>query len=127
MNAALGSGSGADTLTGPATSSCAISQRMARVKSSWCTHDTYCRPSPDVPPRPRRTSASSVSNTPPRSALIVIAERRAILRVRGVDAASSARSQAVATSMLNRHVSGTSGSAPPIVPCSSCAGPNVWA
>ena len=52
MNAALGSGSGAETLTGPATSSCAISQRMARVKSSWCTHDTYCRPSPDVPPRP---------------------------------------------------------------------------
>ncbi len=69
---------------GPATSSCAISQRMARVKSSWCTHETYCRPSPAVPPRPRRTSASSVSNTPPRSGLIVIAERSAILRVRGV-------------------------------------------
>ena len=83
----------------------------------------YCRPSPAVPPRPRRTSASSVSNTPPRSGLIVIAERSATLRVRGVDASSSARSHAVATSMLNRHVSGASGSAPPIVPCSSLRRP----
>jgi len=43
---------------------------------------------------------------PPRSGLMIIAERSLILRVRGVSAVSNARSQAFATSMLKRHAGG---------------------
>ena len=61
-----------------------------------------------------------MSKTPPRSGLIVIAERSATLRVRGVARlVERALPGAVATSMLNRHVSGASGSPPPRMPVAS--------
>ena len=47
-----------------------------------------------------------MSNTPPVSGLNVIADLSATLRVPGQIASSKVRSQALATSMLNRHVSG---------------------
>ena len=59
---------------------------------------------------------------PPRSGLIVIAERSAIFRVRGVAASSSARSHARATSMLNRQLSGADGSSSPTMPVNSSLG-----
>lgn len=71
-----------------------------------------CRPSPTFPPSPCLTNPNSVSKIPPGSGLIVIAERSAILRVRGVGASLNARSHAVATSMLKDHSRGASDSWP---------------
>ena len=62
---------------------------------------------------------------PPRSGLIVIAERRMTLRVAGTTASSHTASQARATSMLKRHVSGTFGSDPPRMPVVSSL-PASW-
>ena len=59
---------------------------------------------------------------PPASGLITIADRIMTFRVRGVTASSSAFSHAVATSMLKRHVSGASRSAPPRIPVASSFG-----
>ena len=59
---------------------------------------------------------------PPGSGLIVIAERRTTLRVRGVVASLNARSQAAATSVLKRQVSGAPGSEPPRRPVVSSLG-----
>ena len=56
---------------------------------------------------------------PPLSGLMIIAERRRTLRVRGVSASSAACSQAFATSTLNLHVEGTPGSDPPRIPVAS--------
>ncbi len=61
-----------------------------------------------------------MSKAPPRSGLITIAVRSFTFRVPGTTDSSAARSHAVATSMLKRHVSGTFGSSPPRMPlCSS--------
>ena len=57
-----------------------------------------------------------MSKMPPASGLIVIAERIVPCGSAGVAASSSARSQALATSMLNVQVSGAPGSAPPMRP-----------
>jgi hypothetical protein len=65
---------------------------------------------------------------PPRSGLSTMAARILTFRVRGVGASSSVRSQAVATSMLNRQVSGAPGSVPPRMPvASSLAASKRWA
>jgi hypothetical protein len=53
---------------------------------------------------------------------MIIAERSSTVRVSGVAASSASRSQARATSMLKRHVSGTPGSSPPRTPVSSSLG-----
>ena len=63
-----------------------------------------------------------MSKAPPLSGLITIAVRRATFRVCGVGASSSACSQAWAMSMLNRQVSGTLASLPPIRPVRSSFG-----
>jgi hypothetical protein len=49
-------------------------------------------------------------------------ERNLIFLVFGTFALSNARSHAMATSMLNRHVSGTFGSEPPRMPVASSFG-----
>src|SRR5258708_3311092 len=72
------------------------------------------RPSPTRPPRPRRTRPRSVSKIPPRSGLMVIADRRRTCRVEGTIASVAAASHARATSMLNRHQPGAFASLPPI-------------
>lgn len=85
------------------------------------------RPSPTGPPSPRLASVKKALKTPPRPGLMVMALRRAILRVCGVAAPKKARSQADATSMLKRQAAGASGSAPPISPvASSMARSYVW-
>ena len=119
MNSAFGSDSGAARFTGPVRSSRSISQRIARMKSRSWIHDTNCRPSPAAPPSPRRTRPSKTSKMPPRSGLIVIAERSSTLRVAGTIAASQAASQSRATSTLNRHASGALFSEPPRIPVAS--------
>jgi hypothetical protein len=53
---------------------------------------------------------------------MVIADRSFTFLVPRVGASSNAFSHAVATSILNRHVSGASGSAPPITPDISSLG-----
>jgi hypothetical protein len=82
----------------------------ARMKSASWIQEIYWRPSPARPAKPRRARVSRVSKMPPRSGLIVIAERSFTFLVTGAGVSSNAFSQAVATSMLNRQVSGASGS-----------------
>jgi hypothetical protein len=53
---------------------------------------------------------------------MMIAERRKTFRVPGVIDSRAARSHEVATSMLNRHVSGMPGSEPPRSPVASSFG-----
>ena len=60
MNSTFGSAFGEVTFTTPATSR-SISQRIARTKSTSWIHETSCRPSPTVPPRPHRTRPRRVN------------------------------------------------------------------
>ena len=59
---------------------------------------------------------------PPGSGLMVIADRRSTFRVEGVGTSIAACSHARATSMLNRQVSGTPASDPPMMPVVSSLG-----
>src|SRR5258707_1129956 len=119
MNSAFVRGFGDATFTTPLICSFAIRNSTALTKSVSCTQETYCCPEPNWPPIPKRTKRSSASNAPPRSGLIVTALLRATFRVFGVSAAKKVSSHRVATSTLNRQVSGTPFSVPPSSPVSS--------
>ena len=122
MKSALGSGFGAARFTGPEIDAVSMRNCTARIKSRSWIHDRYCRPSAAFPPKPRRTKPRSVSKIPPRSGLMVIAERINTRRVRGTAAAMQARSHASATRILKCHDAGASRSAPPICPVTSSLG-----
>ena len=104
------------------------SRRQSRYPrySWWRCKETSAfqnwRPSPAVPPSPRRTSPRRVSKMPSGSGLIVIADRRPTLRVFEVADCFSARSHACATSMLKFQAPGVPASWPPIRPLVSSFG-----
>src|SRR5439155_633294 len=122
MKSALPSGNGDVMFTAPARCSCAMSQSTERTKSPSWTQDMNCRPSPARPPRPSAARRRRMLNPLRGSVPMTMAIRIATLRVRPVAASANADSHARATSMLNRHALGASGSAPPMTPVSSSFG-----
>ena len=122
MNSALGNGCGAAMLTGPVDVVVIDQPRTA-------PHEVLVVDPRDVLPAVTRGAAQAAAHQPQqrvedaaRDPDSLPSRSAASPSALHVGASSSARSQDVATSMLNRHVSGASGSAPPMIPVASSFG-----